>query len=131
MENENTYKYSCKVEVNDEYMLKDLYCYLRAYNYTVDKPYKSVGNNLANILFTVNDKRWLSYYLYLRRYDGYAVLTRSDVIEHRTNTIDCGTDVKLFKKLVIIRSEEDDFALYNLNKAYEKKKIKKEVKEKQ
>lgn len=38
------------------------------------------------------------------------------------NIINCGTDVELFKRLVVIKSEEDDFdfALYNLNKAYEK-----------
>lgn len=118
----NTYKYSCKVEVNDKNTLKELYDYLRHYKYVVDKPYQSVGKYLANILVTVNDKRWLSYYLYYKEYEGYAVLTRSDVEEHYTNIINCGTDVELFKKLVVIKSEEDDFdlALYNLNKAYEK-----------
>lgn len=118
----NTYKYSCKVEVNDEDTLKELYEYLRHHKYVVDSPYQSVGKYLANILVTVNDKRWLSYYLYYKRYEGYAVLTRSDVEKNYTNIINCGTDVELFKKLVVIKSEEDDFdlALYNLNKAYEK-----------
>jgi hypothetical protein len=118
----NTYKYSCKVEINDKNTLKELYDYLRYYKYVVDKPYQSVGKYLANILVTVNDKNWLSYYLYWKKYDAYAVLTRSDIIEHRTNVVDCGTDIELFKRLVVIKSEEDDFdfALYNLNKAYEK-----------
>ena len=99
----NTYKYSCKVKVNDEDTLKELYEYL------------------ANILITINDKRWLSYYLYCEG-EGYAVLTRSDVENNFSNIINCGTDVELFKRLVVIKSEEDDFdfALYNLNKAYEK-----------
>lgn len=118
----NTYKYSCKVEVNDEDTLKELYEYLRHHKYVVDSPYQSVGKYLANILVTVNDKRWLSYYLYYEGYEGYAVLTRSDAEKNYTNIINCGTDVELFKKLVVIKSEEDDFdlALYNLNKAYEK-----------
>lgn len=118
----NTYKYSCKVEVNDEDTLKELYEYLRHHKYVVDKPYQSVGKYLANILVTVNDKKWLSYYLYWKRYEGYAVLTRSDIIKHKINIINCDTDIELFKKLVVIKSEEDDFdlALYNLNKAYEK-----------
>lgn len=52
----NTYKYSCKVEINDKNTLKELYDYLRHYKYVVDKPYQSVGKYLANILVTVNDK---------------------------------------------------------------------------
>mgnify|MGYP000579894465 CR=1 FL=1 len=118
----NTYKYSCKVEVNDEDTLKELYEYLRHHKYVVDSPYQSVGKYLANILVTVNDKRWLSYYLYYERYEGYAVLIRSDIENYHTNTINCGTDVDLFKKLVIIKYDEDDFdlGLYNVYKAYEK-----------
>lgn len=53
----NTYKYSCKVEVNDENTLKELYRYLQYHKYVVDVPYQSVGKYLANILVTVNDKR--------------------------------------------------------------------------
>lgn len=119
---ENTYKYSCKVEVSDKNTLKELYRYLQYHKYAVDVPYKSVGKYLANILVTVNDKRWLSYYRYYREDEGYAVLTRSDVIKYRTNIVDCGTDIELFKRLVVVKSEEDDFdiALYNLNKTYEK-----------
>lgn len=118
----NTYKYSCKVEVNDEDTLEELYEYLQYHKYVVDSPYQSVGKYLANILVTINDKRWLLYYLYYERYEGYAVLTRSDVEKNYTNIINCGTDVELFKRLVVIKSEENDFdfALYNLNKAYEK-----------
>lgn len=119
----NTYKYSCKVEVNDKNTLKELYDYLRYNNYYISNPYLSVGKYLANILVTVNDKRWLLDYFYYEKYEGYAVLTRSDVIEnYPKKTINCGTDIELFKRLVVIKSEEDDFdfALYNLNKAYEK-----------
>lgn len=117
----NTYKYSCKVKVNDEDTLKELYEYLQCHKYVIDSPYLSVGKYLANILITINDKRWLSYYLYWEG-EGYAVLTRSDVENNFSNIINCGTDVELFKRLVVIKSEEDDFdfALYNLNKAYEK-----------
>ena len=117
----NTYKYSCKVEVNDENTLKELYKYLQCHKYVIDSPYLSVGKYLANILITVNDKRWLLYYLHCEG-EGYAILARSDVENNYSNIINCGNDVELFKRLVVIKSEEDDFdfALYNLNKAYEK-----------
>lgn len=81
----NTYKYSCKVEVNDENTLKELYRYLQYHKYVVDVPYQSVGKIFSKIFqLQLMIKRWLSYYLYYKEYEGYAVLTRSDVEEHYT-----------------------------------------------
>lgn len=45
----NTYKYSCKVEVNDENTLKELYRYLQYHKYVVDVPYQSVGKIFSKI----------------------------------------------------------------------------------
>lgn len=110
------YKYPCKIIVNDEKILNnELYPFLRAYNYYVDYPYKSCMTNgvicPANVLVTCNDKRNLLY-RNLTDTDGYAVLTREDAIEYR-DFIDCGEDIELFKKLVIIKDGDKNYDFGN------------------
>lgn len=110
------YKYPCKVIVNDENILNnELYPFLRAHNYYIDYPYQScVGNGVmcpANVLVTCNDKRIFQYHI-LADMDGYVVLTREDVIKNR-KFIDCGEDIELFKKLVIIKDEDENYDFGN------------------
>lgn len=110
------YKYPCKVIVNDENILNnELYPFLRAHNYYIDSPYQSCmgsdGLHLANVLVTCNDKRIFQYHI-LADMDGYAVLTREDAIKNR-KFIDCGEDIELFKKLVIIKDEDENYDFGN------------------
>lgn len=116
-DNRKVYKYPCKVIVNDENILNnELYPFLRAHNYYIDSPYQScVGNGVmypANVLVTCNDKRIFQYNFLTDGKDGYAILTREDVIKDR-NFIDCGEDIELFKKLVIIKDEDENYDFGN------------------
>ena len=108
----NTYRYSCKVEINDKNTLKELYDYLRHYKYVVDKPYQSVGKYLANILVTVNDKRWLSYYLYYKEYEGYAVLNSDGETEYTVKTDKNDDEVLDFSDKKLVTASDNAITVY-------------------